>query len=150
MANRADINRRDETGQTALHVAVKRVQEWPESAEWVKVLLGTGSDVLAKDKQGQTPLHVAADIGAPGAAETLIANGADVNARDGKGRTPLSIAKAQKERFEKEVEAERAQWEEKLTSKDWNMFKGRPPGHEHVVYQLDKVIQLLLKHGAKE
>jgi len=150
VANHVDINRRDETGQTPLHVAVKRCQEWPGSAEWVTLLLRSGAEVSARDKQARTPLHIAADLGAADVAETLIANGADVNVRGEENRTPLLIAKARKEKFEKELETERAQWEEKLRSKTWSMFEQRPLGYEHAICQLDKVIQLLVQHGAKE
>ena len=80
----ADLNAKEEDGETPLHVAALRAPK-----ETVELLLAKGADVNAKDETGVTPLHwtETEEI-----AELLIANGADVNAKTNDGHTPLDRA----------------------------------------------------------
>ena len=80
----ADLNAKEEDGETPLHVAALRGPK-----ETVELLLAKGADVNAKDENGVTPLHwpETEEI-----AELLIANGADVNAKTNDGHTPLDRA----------------------------------------------------------
>ena len=76
----ADINARDNDGQTALMNA--------NDEDCIKVLIEAGADVNAKDNDGWTPLMHLYHEG-PEIIEMLIKAGADVNARDNDGETVL-------------------------------------------------------------
>ena len=84
LANHADVDARDEYGQTPFHL----------TADWgymrlAELLLTHGADVNAKDCDNETPLHIAARAHQSELAELLLAHGADVNAKDRDGWTPL-------------------------------------------------------------
>ena len=81
-----DINRKDGSGYTPLHVA--------STAEIVKLLVARGADVNAKDKSGKTPLHRACDSRKIELVTVLLANGASVDGQvdDTRGNTPLHLA----------------------------------------------------------
>ena len=109
----ADIDARDEDGETPLHSAAES-----GNPEHIAVLVDAGADINAPDESGQTPLHAAAavtpsrgssfasflglspdaDVEARNRATlanyiaALIATGADVHRRDNEGRTPLHTA----------------------------------------------------------
>ncbi|MFC1792773.1 ankyrin repeat domain-containing protein [Planctomycetota bacterium] len=86
VAQGADLNARNQNGQTPLHLALKH--------GWGTVfLISQGADVNAKDQAGRTPLMMAAIRGREHLAEVLIVQGADVNAKANKGETALSLAK---------------------------------------------------------
>ena len=86
LAAGADVNQRDENGETALHLT-KGV--YNPSADTLKLLIEAGADVNAKNPSGSTPLHQAIAYGIqegePEHAEVLIAAGAEVDAKDGQG-----------------------------------------------------------------
>jgi ankyrin repeat protein len=114
----ADVNVRDQSGETPLHNAVKF-----SSPEILQTLLNSGADVLVKGKLGMTPLHTAVYFGRikgtqillnagsevdvlnqygetllhtardPEIVQLLLDAGADVNARDRSGATPLHVIK---------------------------------------------------------
>jgi ankyrin repeat protein len=86
----ADVNAKDEGGQTPLHRAALRGHK-----EIVELLIAKGADVNAKDLNGRTPLHYAT-FGSNEIVELLLANGADVNPKDRGGQTPLDLAIQQK------------------------------------------------------
>ena len=80
------ISARDESGQTALHLAARSGRD-----KLVELLVSRGADVSSRDDYGQTPLYSATgshndhvDI-----ARLLILHGADINATDKEGNTPL-------------------------------------------------------------
>ena len=50
----ADLNARDDEGQTLLHTATNT-----RKIEVIHVLLDRGADINARDDKGQTPLHAA-------------------------------------------------------------------------------------------
>ena len=57
----ADINAANETGQTALHLAVT-----VRSEAFIRFLIERGARLDIKDKQGRTPLDVASGAGGRG------------------------------------------------------------------------------------
>ncbi|WP_157803245.1 ankyrin repeat domain-containing protein [Stenotrophomonas maltophilia] len=78
--NGADVNSRDEKGNSPLHLV------W--IIEIVKALVEAGADVNSKNDEGQTPLHYASAEN----SEFLIDAGANVDAKDEMGNTPLHQA----------------------------------------------------------
>ena len=91
----ADVNARDELGNTALHSAV----QFCEDPAVVKVLLGQGADVNVRDEDGWTPLHSIFGFGLDSSrgpaslpiVQLLLQAGSDVNAVNEKGHTALHI-----------------------------------------------------------
>lgn len=84
----ADVNAKDEDGQTPLHYAADRGH-----SEALKVLINAGADVNAKNENGWTPLHdLCFDDPDLQTLQALIDAGADVNAKSGDGQTPLYYA----------------------------------------------------------
>ena len=120
--NHANIEDKDEKGQTALHVAAIY------NKDKIDYLIGKGADVNAKDNSGNTPLitaakeysyamtdvvttllnhnadlqakdldemtalHWAAKQGLPGVVELLVEKKANAEAIDNSGKTPLDLA----------------------------------------------------------
>lgn len=87
MANKADVNAKDDLGQTPLNLAAcfghKDVAE---------LLLTDGANVNAKDRIGETSLHLAALNGHKDVAELLLTAKAEVDAKGFNNRTPLHLA----------------------------------------------------------
>ena len=97
----ADVEARDEFGDTALHEAAKRGH-----AAVVKLLLEAGADMEARDESGDTALHEAVSdswvritIKRGGSVEShaavvklLLEHGADVEAKDEDGWTPRKFS----------------------------------------------------------
>jgi len=69
------LNAKDESGQTALHVAVLA-----GDVGTVRVLLKHGANIEARDSNGHTPLHYAASRGNEEIARVLLEHGADAGA----------------------------------------------------------------------
>jgi ankyrin repeat protein len=84
LAHGADVNARDEWGDTPLHKAAS-----DDNKELTALLLAHGANVNARDDIGHTPLHSALY---KDESELLLAHGADVNAKDNEGKTPLHHA----------------------------------------------------------
>lgn len=77
----AEIEAKDDQGNTALHNAVRR-----RNASLVTLLLKSGANASAINELGETPLHVAygKEI-----ITLLLEHGANLNAQDNHGKTPL-------------------------------------------------------------
>jgi ankyrin repeat protein len=90
LANKAEINARDNRLSTPLHQAAAA----PESSKaLIEMLLVHGAEVNAGDKFALTPLYYAILRNNKEIMEFLLAYGADVNARDNTdGDTPLILA----------------------------------------------------------
>ena len=80
----AVVNTRDNSGQTALHLAASN-----GNVDVIAALTKAGADKNAKDNDGWTALHQAARYGKVDAIAALIKAGADVNAKDNDGKTYL-------------------------------------------------------------
>ncbi|GAA0305126.1 hypothetical protein GCM10009087_13770 [Sphingomonas oligophenolica] len=79
------INTRDyKTGETALHIVVKR-----GDMTYVRFLLAKGADPNLKDDRGTTPLLLAATSGETEMISVLIQQGANANLGNSSGETPL-------------------------------------------------------------
>ncbi|EGB08269.1 hypothetical protein AURANDRAFT_64292 [Aureococcus anophagefferens] len=90
LAAAGDLDARDASGATALHVASGRGVRGAVAA-----LLDAGAAVAARDGAGRTPLHAACERWRDGAAALLLADSAAAglaDARDAAGRTPLRAA----------------------------------------------------------
>ena len=87
LANKAEVNAKDDDGHTPLHAAAFNGRR-----DVAELLLANKAEVNARDDDGATPLHYAARQGHRDVAELLLANKAEVNARDDDGATPLELA----------------------------------------------------------
>lgn len=78
----ADVNARDNNGQTPLHYAVARGNK----NEGLKTLLSKSVSINASDKNGVTPLHLAAARGEQDIVKHLLSHGANATilTKDGK------------------------------------------------------------------
>jgi ankyrin repeat protein len=88
LANKAEVNARDDGGYTPLHAAAQRGY-----VEIVALLLTNKANVNSTNEEGVTPLHTTAwccskrDV-----TDLLLAHGANVNAKTIYGMTPLHVA----------------------------------------------------------
>ena len=87
MGRGAEVNARNNKGETSLHILVKN-----RSEKLLALFLKLGADVNIKDNQGQMPLHRAVLFSRSDLVPHLVKYGAWVNKLDEEGRTPLSIA----------------------------------------------------------
>lgn len=92
IASGANVNARDENGNTPLHQASMSFRGFTDLPEIIRILIAAGAKVDARNNEGATPLMRAASCNAVENAEALIAAGADVNAKDNGGGTPLDYA----------------------------------------------------------
>lgn len=89
---KCDINPKDKSGRTPLHIAARK-----NNAKVIKELLLLGASINAKDSSGVTPLHCSAMVGNYSASKTLLDNGANPNSTiNDTGITPLRFAKDHK------------------------------------------------------
>ena len=86
LANGADVNSKDKSGMTPLHIAC-----FFGHIGTVQVLIRYGADVNAVDDKGETPLHLAAEGGWPEVIQLLLDEGADTKAKTNEGHTPLDV-----------------------------------------------------------
>ena len=82
-----EINSRDSTGDTPLHVLA-----WQNDVEGAEVLIAAGADVNAIGEMGYTPLHAAIAVNSVEMATLLIRSGAKRKIRSEFGSTPLEEA----------------------------------------------------------
>ncbi|MGL5879421.1 MAG: ankyrin repeat domain-containing protein, partial [Xenococcaceae cyanobacterium] len=83
--NGADLDTRDEHGQTLLSKAMYQ----KDNLDVVKFLIQNGADVNAKSNSGRTPLFIAVTHQNIDVVKLLIKHGADVNVIDSSGISPL-------------------------------------------------------------
>jgi ankyrin repeat protein len=83
----ADVNAKDKSGETPLHIAAVRGYN-----EITSLLINEGANINTRNKYGLTPLHAAAWSDHKETVELLIANGANINAKDADGVTPLHVS----------------------------------------------------------
>ncbi|EAY10926.1 ankyrin repeat protein, putative [Trichomonas vaginalis G3] len=116
LSHGADINGKDEDGDTALYIAAR--YNCPETTEFLishginineagdralqtaasyncketaEVLISHDININKKDEYGKAPLHLAALSNCAETAEVLISHGANINKKDGSGETALHI-----------------------------------------------------------
>ena len=87
IAEGADVNAKDQWGDTPLHRAAQYGRK-----EVAELLIDNGADVNAKADGGMTALHSTLDGGHKEVVELLIAKGVNVNAKNEDGETPLDRA----------------------------------------------------------
>jgi len=95
LADGADVNAKNERGETPLHSAA-----YDGHKEIIELLIAEGADVNAQNGGGPAPLHYAAGEGRKEIVELLIAKGADVNAAMKNGHTALNWTKLHPETAE--------------------------------------------------
>jgi ankyrin repeat protein len=82
------LNARDpNTGETALHIVVKR-----HDNSWLAFLLSRGAQTEARDRGGNTPLMTAVQLSDPDSVRALLEAGAKVNTTNSGGETPIIVA----------------------------------------------------------
>ncbi|KAK2041790.1 ankyrin, partial [Colletotrichum somersetense] len=87
-----DPTRRDNQGQTFLHVACQSASVGPPYLDFVREVIRSGLDVDAQDDSGRTPLMNAAASGNGDFVLFLLSLGVDGDKVDSEGRTPLTEA----------------------------------------------------------
>eukprot|EP00746_Dinoflagellata_sp_MGD_P090991 gnl/MRDRNA2_/MRDRNA2_35996_c0_seq1.p1 gnl/MRDRNA2_/MRDRNA2_35996_c0~~gnl/MRDRNA2_/MRDRNA2_35996_c0_seq1.p1 ORF type:complete len:371 (-),score=92.83 gnl/MRDRNA2_/MRDRNA2_35996_c0_seq1:81-1151(-) len=85
--SKADVNQRDGTNGTALHIACGY-----NAGKAAAALLQAKADVNACLEDDETPLHMASQEGHEAMIRLLVENGANVNVKNADGETPLHIA----------------------------------------------------------
>ncbi|MHA6721586.1 ankyrin repeat domain-containing protein [Sphingomonas sp. RS2018] len=78
------INTKEASGDTALHIVVKR-----NDNTYVRFLASRGANINMQDARGSTPLLLAVNGGCTACIETLLALKANVNLGNSSGETPL-------------------------------------------------------------
>ena len=132
----ANINQKNERGNTALHYAAERGK-----IEVVKLLLDNRADPNPVDTRGNTPLHYAANNGYPETCKLLLENGANVNQANRYGWTPLHYAA---ERGKIEVAKLLLDNEANIHAKD---KYGYTPLHQAALKGHTEIVKLLLDNG---
>ena len=88
ISNGADVNAKDEEGNTALHLAAGF-----DEVEVIKILVSSGADINAINSAGDTPLHHAVWFPGQEKVELLLSYpGIIVSVRNGHGLTPRQLA----------------------------------------------------------
>lgn len=83
----ADVNQKDQHGNTALHSAAEM-----GNRDVVRELLHAGANPSAQNEWGIAPLHYAATLNDHHMVSMLMQNGAFVDVQDNSRRTPLHMA----------------------------------------------------------
>ena len=88
-ANENNIEPKDDSGRTPLHVAAFFTTA---HAKTLEILIQNGAKIDVKDDQGQTPMHLAALKMRSSRVGMLVKYGASLKIRDKYGFTPLEYA----------------------------------------------------------
>jgi ankyrin repeat protein len=105
IASAADVNATNHQGRTALHIAVEKINEWPDVGgpnNAVLALLNAKANVNVQDNDGLTPLHILATSDSAfqsQASKALLDAGANPNLQDHQGRTPLLLIAGSQQAF---------------------------------------------------
>jgi hypothetical protein len=134
----ADVNAKDRQGWTSLHTALMY-----SSKEVMELLISEGADVNAKDNRGNSPLHIAAIKGNADAASLLIDKGADINAKTDAEQTPLLFAADYGHKDVVELLITKGADVNAQARNDNALSLARSKNN-------NELVDLLLKHGAKE
>ena len=98
LAAGADIEAKDNEGNTALHRAVIEGK-----AGYIPFLLTAGADIMVVDNNGFSALHLAAFWRREESIQVLLAAGADPKVKDKSGKTPLDLAQNSEELIDTEA-----------------------------------------------
>jgi hypothetical protein len=151
LAHGADVNAKDNYGNTALHLAAAN-----DHKDVAELLLAHGAEVNARDNQGVTPLHKAVIghavqiqaktvyVSSADVVEFLLANKADVNIKADNGFTPLHWAALY---GHKEVAELLLSHGAEVNAKNNH---GDTPLHWAVYDRQSDVAELLRQHGGQE
>ncbi len=99
----ADVNAKNDGGDTALHIAIFK----DKNKEIIELLIEKGADVNAKDNDGETALYKAVADKKYEIAKYLISKGADINAKTNGGTTILMKVAGTKEYYKTVTTVER-------------------------------------------
>lgn len=138
----ADVNAKDEKGNTPLHLVARYGYKQKDMAE---LLIARGADVNAKNRDGWTPLHSTAwrsYTGHRDIAELLITSGSDIQARDKKGRMPLHYAAGANSTDLVELLLTKGA---DINALGWQGYTGL---HEAAIWRKKDVVELLLTKDA--
>ena len=92
---RADPDREDGDGNTAIHIAV-RINDEHMCRDMVCLLARHGANVNAVNRRGETAAHVAAGNDDVTTLQELWSHGADFSLRNIEGKRPLEVAQDKK------------------------------------------------------
>jgi hypothetical protein len=138
LANKAEVNAKNNDGATALHMATMLGRK-----DLVELLLSNKAEVNARDSDGFTPLHAAAVKDRADLAELLLAHNADVNAKDNDGATALHCAAG---RGFKNVGELLLAHKADINARD---SKDKCPLHWASAYERKEMMEWLLAHKAE-
>ena len=85
--NGADINAKDNQGNSPIYIAVKN-----NEIRILRILIEKGADINAKNNLGQSPLHLAVELNNFNYTQVLILSHADINTLDANRNSPIHIA----------------------------------------------------------
>ncbi len=132
-----NVNSKDSSGNTALHVAIKKNAK----IDYIKYLVDTGADVNARNKNGDSVLFIAAEKNRKDAGDLLIEKNADIFATNVQNSSPLRIALTHG--------GDLQEW--LITSKTLNTTdgSGNTPLHYAAEWNLNSAVTFLIQKGAK-
>ncbi|EAY02571.1 ankyrin repeat protein, putative [Trichomonas vaginalis G3] len=137
LSHGANINEKDEDGETALHLAAQH-----NSKETAELLLSHGANINEKDEDGETALHLATNENYPEIAEVLLSHGANINEKNKYGKTALHLAAQHNSKEAVEV----------LLSHDANINEKTEDGetalHIATKYNTKETVEEFISHGA--
>ncbi len=137
LAGGVDVNARNDSRDTALHLAAKM-----NEGKVAQLLIDNKADVNAKDMFDSTPLHTASSNNSYAVTQILIDNGADVNARNCSGFTPLQNAAGGDSYNIAQILINNGADVNARTN------DGNTPLHDAVYWNKNEIAQLLIQHGA--
>lgn len=88
VAHGADVNSKNNAGNTPLHNAIVA---YKKNIELCTLLIAHGAELNNKNSKGKTPLLIAAERGLFDICKFLLEQGADVHAQDNTGKNSLMI-----------------------------------------------------------